>query len=261
MIQKVIFILILLFVTPLLAQETTILITVFQNGDQQELQFGFDPNGSDGFDQNLDLLAPPPPPGFFAHLLWKTQSYFKDIRNDMTPPDTFRVRYFRSGNEPVILRWNPASLPSDREFRITDDFGINSFVLDMTTVDSLVVDDHGLLFDQLRIIVEAGPVGLGEPVAGETPRDFQLAQNYPNPFNPSTKIRYYLRSVSTVELSIYDIYGRRIKTLIHKQQSAGGHEALWDGKNTAGRQVASGVYLYQLRLGDQTQIQKMVLLR
>ncbi len=261
MIQKIVFILILLIVKPLLAQETTILITVLQNGFQQELQFGFDPNGSDGFDPALDLLAPPPPPGFYSQLLWKSNSYLTDIRNNMTSPDTFSIRYGRSGNAPVVLRWTPASLPTDRIFKITDDFDINSFVLDMSTVDSLVADDHGLLFDQLRIIAEAGPVGLGDVLSDKLPQDFQLWQNYPNPFNPSTVIRYFLKSVSVIELSIYDIKGRRVKTLINQRQNAGVHQALWDGRNTAGEQAASGIYLYRLSVGRKTAMKKMLLIR
>ncbi len=260
-ILKMISLLMLLNTSTLLGQETVIRITVQQNSFHQELQFGFDPNGSDGYDPALDLLSPPPPPGFFAQLLWKTQSYFKDIRNDKTLPDTFRVRYFRSGNGPLVLRWNSASLPTNREFRITDDFDINSFVLNMRTVDSLVADDHGLLFDQLRIIVEAGAVGLGEAGTNELPQDFQLLQNYPNPFNPSTSIRYFLAVASIVEISIYDISGMRIQTIIHKQQNAGWHDASWDGETNTGQPAVSGIYFYRLTTARKTTVKKMVLIR
>ncbi|MBP1654857.1 MAG: Subtilisin-like serine protease, partial [Bacteroidetes bacterium] len=98
------------------------------------------------------------------------------------------------------------------------------------------------------------------------PAEYVLEQNYPNPFNPETRIAYGLPSQSGVTLRIFDMLGREIRTLVNGIQSAGRHESTWDGTDAAGRNVASGVYLYRLEaidaLGRQTSTsRKMILLR
>lgn len=93
------------------------------------------------------------------------------------------------------------------------------------------------------------------------PTEFSLNQNYPNPFNPTTAIRYELAEVSDVELTIYNMLGQKIRTLVKERQSAGFYSMQWDGKNDAGQQVASGVYLYKLDAGDFSRTKKMILLR
>ncbi|MCX6150635.1 MAG: M1 family aminopeptidase [Ignavibacteriales bacterium] len=77
-------------------------------------------------------------------------------------------------------------------------------------------------------------------------RDYFLFQNYPNPFNPSTTIKYVLPKSSSVELKIYDLMGREIRTLVSDIISDGYKEIVWDGRNCSGEQVSSGIYLYRL---------------
>lgn len=79
------------------------------------------------------------------------------------------------------------------------------------------------------------------------PAVFALQQNYPNPFNPSTVIGYYLPSDADVSLTIYDVLGRQVRTLINQHQSAGKHAVKWDGSNESGRNVSGGIYYYRLR--------------
>lgn len=93
------------------------------------------------------------------------------------------------------------------------------------------------------------------------PNKIQLFQNYPNPFNPVTSIGYQLSAPSAVELSIYNLLGQKIKTLVNKQQSAGTYFIKWDGTNEAGNSVADGVYLYRLQTDYFNQIRKMILLK
>jgi hypothetical protein len=78
------------------------------------------------------------------------------------------------------------------------------------------------------------------------PSSFELCQNYPNPFNPETTIEFKLPQSAIVNLTIYDINGRRIKNLIREQKAAGIHLFRWDGRNNSGYVSASGVYFYQL---------------
>lgn len=91
------------------------------------------------------------------------------------------------------------------------------------------------------------------------PTQFTLSQNYPNPFNPHTTIEYSLPVKSHVVLSIYNILGQKIRTLIDKNQGAGCRAVLWDGKTDRGKDVASGIYFYRLE-SDQVSITKRMLL-
>jgi hypothetical protein len=93
------------------------------------------------------------------------------------------------------------------------------------------------------------------------PSNFSLYQNYPNPFNPETKIEFSLPSRSLVKGNIYDILGRKVKTLVDVELSAGRKVVTWDGKDDNGQDVTSGVYFFRLRAGEFVQTRKMVLLR
>ncbi len=94
------------------------------------------------------------------------------------------------------------------------------------------------------------------------PATFSLGQNYPNPFNPETTIAYMLPDAGVTFLTIYNLLGQSIATLVDGWQSAGEHRVTWDGKNDHdGQRVASGIYLYELALGTQVRHRKMVLVR
>ncbi|RMG23089.1 MAG: T9SS C-terminal target domain-containing protein, partial [Methanobacteriota archaeon] len=80
----------------------------------------------------------------------------------------------------------------------------------------------------------------------EIPQSFQLYQNYPNPFNPTTTILFSVPHVSRITLHVYDMAGRKVKTLIDGSLPASNHNVQWNGTNDAGQPVASGVYLYRL---------------
>ncbi len=88
-----------------------------------------------------------------------------------------------------------------------------------------------------------------------------LHPNYPNPFNPQTTISYELPVTSSVKVVIYDILGREVIELVDQQQSAGHHQVVWNGKDFGGNSVGSGIYLYQLKTGSYTRVQKMILSR
>lgn len=88
-----------------------------------------------------------------------------------------------------------------------------------------------------------------------------LAQNYPNPFNRQTTISYELSSFAEVTLTVFDQVGRHVVTLVRANQPAGMYRIDWDGRDDAGRQMASGVYLYRLQAGAFEETRKMVLVR
>jgi hypothetical protein len=94
-----------------------------------------------------------------------------------------------------------------------------------------------------------------------TPESFSLSQNHPNPFNPATAIDYSLQRRLRVRIAVYDLLGRKIKTLANAVMPAGAHTTYWDGTDEFGRQVASGVYLYRITCGEHIEAKKMILLR
>ena len=91
------------------------------------------------------------------------------------------------------------------------------------------------------------------------PNKVTLDQNFPNPFNPATAFHYTLAESGTIELTITDIIGRKVTTLISGYQRSGNHNLLWTGKDTNGNQVPSGVYFYNLKSGSNIITKKMTL--
>jgi len=90
---------------------------------------------------------------------------------------------------------------------------------------------------------------------------YALDQNVPNPFNPTTTISYTLPDAGAVKLSIYDASGRLVRTLVSSAREHGSHAEVWDGTDSAGRAVSSGIYFYRLDAGKFSQSRKMVLLK
>ncbi len=93
----------------------------------------------------------------------------------------------------------------------------------------------------------------------------ELSGNFPNPFNPTTSIKYALHEDAKICIKIFNIKGQKVKTLVDKQQSAGYHTVMWNGKDNSGKAAASGLYFYKMvsegNSGDYTSIKKMILLK
>jgi hypothetical protein len=93
------------------------------------------------------------------------------------------------------------------------------------------------------------------------PGEFALYNNYPNPFNPTTVLDYDIPENSFVNITIYDMTGRMVKTLVNSNQSAGFRSVVWDATNFVGQPVATGVYFYKIVAGDFVQMKKMVFVK
>ncbi len=94
-----------------------------------------------------------------------------------------------------------------------------------------------------------------------SPDNYFLDQNYPNPFNPTTTIRYQLPEASFVTLSIYNLLGEKVATLVSKEQANGFYEVNWNGRNDFGEKLSSGIYFYRIDAGDFRQTKKMLMLK
>ena len=105
---------------------------------------------------------------------------------------------------------------------------------------------------------------LGVEKNASLPKAFSLAQNSPNPFNPSTTISYAIPESSievAVKLSVFNIRGQVVKTLVNESQAPGAYLVGWDGTSDTGQRVASGVYFYRLEAGGFISTRKMVVLK
>lgn len=135
-------------------------------------------------------------------------------------------------------------------------------------VDKLAVNNEGDLFAVAggnllvyssydSLLNESNNANNGGFIANQ----YVLLQNAPNPFNPETVIRYYLPSAVQVDLTVYNILGQKVKTLVSGSQQPGEYEVRWNGKNDAEVPVTSGVYIYRLQADRFVQSRKMLLLR
>ena len=93
------------------------------------------------------------------------------------------------------------------------------------------------------------------------PKNFSLKQNYPNPFNPNTSLRYDLPNDGLVNIAIYDMMGKIVKTLVNGSQTAGFKSVQWNATNDRNEPVSAGLYLYTIQAGEFRQTKKMVLLK
>ena len=93
------------------------------------------------------------------------------------------------------------------------------------------------------------------------PKEFAIHPAFPNPFNPTATLRYDLPENSLVNITVYDMLGRQVKTLVNQTQDAGYRTVIWNATNDYGRPVSAGVYLYQIQAGEYISTKKMVLLK
>jgi hypothetical protein len=105
------------------------------------------------------------------------------------------------------------------------------------------------------------PTPIKEKPSDVLPASLSLLQNYPNPFNPSTTIEYAVPVRSQVTVTIFNVLGEQVKTLVNEVQSAGTYTVEWDGLNAAGKKAATGVYLYRIQAGDVSETKKMLLVK
>ena len=136
----------------------------------------------------------------------------------------------------------------------------------------------GLSFDAATRTISGTPQAEGAPVYTYTvtdalgasvamllhtrPAAFSLASNYPNPFNPATTIRYALPQAADVRLTVYNVVGQAVRTLVAEHQSAGRYLVAWDATNDNGHSLSAGIYFYRLQAGGEFHaVKKMLLLK
>ncbi|OQY38844.1 MAG: hypothetical protein B6226_03035 [Candidatus Cloacimonetes bacterium 4572_65] len=114
-----------------------------------------------------------------------------------------------------------------------------------------------------QLVIAVNGVGEGVPNSDESPLPVitELKGNYPNPFNPETTVRYAVKENGQVSLKIFNIKGQLVKTLVNQEVKAGNHAIVWNGKNSFGTDVATGIYMYRLETKTYNQTKKMMLMK
>jgi len=178
--------------------------------------------------------------------------------------DTTITAAINSDDDDGTIIWNSASIPPQhgtfktfggyqRNFIYTPDPGFSG----LDSVQIMAKDDKGATevgvhyFDVQHLSLANTTI----------PNQFELYQNYPNPFNPVTTLQYALPGDALVNITIYDIMGRQVKTLINRSQTAGYKSIQWDATNDNNQPVSAGLYLYTIQAGEFRQVRKTVLLK
>jgi len=148
-----------------------------------------------------------------------------------------------------MYQWN------EEEFIISENIPSGSYI----AIGGAVWPSY--IYNNWDFITVVAPTGLINEDSNISPSEISLSQNYPNPFNPSTTIHYGLPEASKVQMTVYDVTGRQVRTLVNNIQQAGSYTIQWNGTDVSGQSVGTGTYLARIQAGDYSKTIKMVYLR
>ncbi|HSW54268.1 MAG TPA: choice-of-anchor Q domain-containing protein [Ignavibacteriaceae bacterium] len=212
-------------------------------------------NPSPGNAPNLEF-----PVGFFSFIIDLQGMTGSVVVRMYLPQGAVITDYCKYGQTPVLPlpHWYQFMYDSQTGAEITQPNIVDLHFIDGERGDNdITVNGY--------IVEPGGPVGFVSDVDDEItlPFTFKLEQNYPNPFNPSTRIEYQVPSISQVTLKIYDVLGNEVATLVNEEKPSGSYEVEFNANSHSGnvRNLASGIYFYQLKAGELIQTKKMILLK
>ena len=213
-------------------------------------------------EQPFELSSTRPSGAGIPHLV-----YGEYKLDDVTGDRNITLRSWISGHEEDILTETHVGAGFDENYWWV---GVSNFENTWEPGDvvytELLVNGGEFSGTQQTMLTTEGADRCDEIVISYTPERvlptrYALFRNYPNPFNPETHIRYELPEESNVRLDVYDVTGSLVRTLMNKQQSAGRYEVIWNGRNTQGNKVVSGLYFYKMTTPAFTHVQKMMLVK
>lgn len=180
-----------------------------------------------------------------------------DIRYSNSPPGTEIQNWWQTAQK---AEGEPDPMPAGTKqtYRLTDVTEDMNYYFLIKTSDR-VTNHSG--FSNLAITTTIGEPSSVDDLNSDLPETFHVSQNFPNPFNPETTIKYQIPEAELVTISVYNIFGQLVTTLVNNEQSAGYYTIKWRGENDYGVRVSSGVYIYLIKAGDYIRSRKMILLR
>lgn len=222
---------------------------------------GFKEQATRGADR-LDLHEPPPVGEYLQLSIMEGRTYAANFKPFPADGEEWAVRITSPlPNQTVTVHIEEHGTRPD---------GFEIYVLDKDEFTPLSTHNGSFIVQTweahssrwLKILI--GTTSFAEAHSGGiplVPLAYALEQNFPNPFNPSTTIRYQLSKKSNVRLEVFNLLGQLVKTLVRGEQVTGTYSVRWNGDNTNGLPVASGMYIYRLRAGDYAASRKMMLAR
>lgn len=171
------------------------------------------------------------------------------------------MSYVNAGSQKFTINWDASQFPADLELTFVD-FSTDERI-DMLTVSEYAVttpaDPYGTLYFAVVAALPEEAVGIDRDIT--KPAEFRLLANYPNPFNATTRLLYTLPEAAQVKLTIYNLNGTLVNTLVNGIQPAGYYGMDWDGHDQSGAMVSTGVYIYRLQANGQVSTRKMLLMK
>ncbi len=186
-------------------------------------------------------------------LTWRTESELNNLGFNIYRSEQEEEGYTRM-NEDLIRGQGTTTAAHDYSY-IDDD--IESDKDYWYTVETISTDGLSTFYGP----VHAASTSSVHSEVAATPEEFALLQNYPNPFNPNTEIRYQLAQSADVVLTIYDVRGHLVQRLVSETQQPGSYSVVWNGLNANGGRVNSGIYIYELKAGDNVFYRKMTMIK
>ena len=182
-----------------------------------------------------------------------------------TESDLFQYYIGYSDSSGVLIPHTPISIAdiNDNDNFHQLCFSTNDEIVKISMMANTVEDPNHdpNLYSEIDVISCDEGESLRVPNINVPANNFTLKDNYPNPFNPLTTISYELLTDGIVNIVIYDLIGKKIKTLVSGFQTAGSKNVNWNATNNQGQPISAGVYLYSIEAGDFRQTKKMILLK
>ena len=240
-------------------------ITTTKNGLVDKLlNFGTNELATDGFDNAFDLAKAPMSPAsdavesFFAQSGWSdfTTKFASNIQSpySVNPSKTWNFRVVSSSSGLVKISWLDIVNQIPQQIRDNFKFMISGSGLSTTNMLTTTSYEFNAVAGTIySFVINSAPTSIED---GLLNLDFKLGQNYPNPFNPSTTINYEIKETGLVTLKIYDVLGNEVSTLVNDVKQSGRYEVKFEASN-----LPSGVYIYKLVQGKNSEIKKLMLLK
>ena len=181
---------------------------------------------------------------------------------------------YSSGENPVVVVLNLEAQPREVSVQLPlEDWGIDPggsyYLNDLLNLTHRQASGSELseinadlpAYGSSVFVIADSAVVLSSPERRELPGSWALEQNYPNPFNPVTIIRFSLPRAEHVRLTVYNLLGRRVRSLVARRMIAGAHAVSWDGRGDSGEALASGIYFYRIVAGPFMDSRKMLLIK
>jgi hypothetical protein len=238
------------YIAPTLGDATatdTTLSTFMVSAHTDDPMVYFDSNPATGY--SVDNLAPGVPSNFVANEIVQNEASAIELTWDESEDEDFAYfALYRDGStEPILRTIKLSYVDTDVAVGESHDYALTAF------------DFAGNESQAAKVSVVVTSVAAKAHTA--IPQAFALHQNYPNPFNPETVIRFDVPRESLVQVEVYNFLGQKVRTLVDRPYAPGTYQVRWDGLDSNGRPLPSGVYAYQLHAGQVTITRKMVLIR